>query len=127
MPAKINPIYRPAVARSFLSKSISVFTVTTTGVNIFASTGATGAIDAILKSLSNNATIVAISDITNASPSVFTVWLEGEFPTDTYDGVNSETFAKHLQDTIQALGTVDTRNLATTAVAAGPVYKADQI
>ena len=33
--------------------------------------------------------------------------VEGEFGTDTYDGSNSETIAAHLEDVVQALGTVD--------------------
>ena len=38
--------------------------------------------------------------------------------TDTWDGSNSETFAAHLEDVIQALGTVDGVNLAGASVTA---------
>ena len=31
-------------------------------------------------------------------------YVEGDFGTDTYDGTNSETFAAHLEDLIQGLG-----------------------
>jgi hypothetical protein len=121
MPAKINPVFKPAVARSFLVKSISTFTLSSADVS--ASTAPGGAIDMIIKTVSERATIVAHSAFTTGA----TFWLEGEFPTDTYDGVNAETFAKHLQDSIQALGTVNAINLSTATVAAGPVFKADQI
>jgi hypothetical protein len=121
MVVKVNPIFKPAQARSFTGKTISVFTLTS--ANVAASTGPGGAIDAIIKTVSNQATIVAHSEFTTGA----TFWLEGEFPTDTYDGVNSETFAKHLQDQIQALGTVNAINLSTATVAAGTVFKADQV
>jgi hypothetical protein len=118
---KINPIFDAAQARSFLTKTISVFTVTTDDIS--ASTAPGGAIDAILKTISLSATIVAHSAMGTAN--VF--WIEGEFPTDTYDGTNSESFAAHLEDTVQALGTVDAIDLSGATVAAGTVYKADQV
>lgn len=127
MVTKVNPVFDNSNARSFVGKSVSVFTITTTSRNVSASTAPDEAIDAILKTVGLSATIVAHSTFTDATPSVATVWLEGEFPTDTYDGTNSETFAAHLEDTLQALGTVDSLDLSATAVAAGTVYKADQV
>jgi hypothetical protein len=52
---------------------------------------------------------------------MFDVLVEGEYGTDTYDGTNSETFAVHLEDVVQALGTVNSVNLgsATVVVKAG--------
>ena len=47
-----------------------------------------------------------------------TVLPEGEYGADTYDGSNSETIAAHLEDVVQALGTVDSINLASASVAA---------
>lgn len=127
MVTKINPVYEPAQARAFLGKTISTFLVTTTGVNVFASTGPGEAIDAILKTISQHATVAAVSAITNASPSVFTVWLEGEFPNDTYGGLAAADFDDYMEDQIQALGTVDALALATTTFAGVAVYKADQV
>jgi len=49
---------------------------------------------------------------------VSAMMIEGEYGTDTYDGSSSETLAAHLEDVIQALGTVDGINHASTAVAA---------
>lgn len=42
----------------------------------------------------------------------------GAFGTDTYDGTNSETFAAHLEDLVQAAGTHQSVNLASATVAA---------
>jgi hypothetical protein len=49
---------------------------------------------------------------------VSAMMIEGDYGTDTYDGTNSETLAAHLEDVIQALGTVDSINLSTATVAA---------
>lgn len=42
----------------------------------------------------------------------------GAYGTDTYDGTNSETFAAHLEDLVQAAGTHQGVNLASAAVTA---------
>jgi hypothetical protein len=44
--------------------------------------------------------------------------IEGDYGTDTYDGTNSETLAAHLEDVVQALGTVDGIDLATAGIVA---------
>ena len=44
--------------------------------------------------------------------------VDGEKGTDTYDGSNSETLAVHLEDVIQALGTVGGINLASASCTA---------
>jgi len=44
--------------------------------------------------------------------------VEGDFGTDTYDGTNAETLAAHLEDVVQALGTVDSINLGSASVTA---------
>jgi hypothetical protein len=121
MVTKTNPIFDAAQPRAFLEKSISTFTVTTDDIS--GSTAPGGAIDAIIKTISLNVTIVAHGAMATAN--VF--WIAGEFPTDTYDGTNAETFAAHLEDTIQALGTVDAIDLSGATVAAGVVYKSDQV
>lgn len=49
--------------------------------------------------------------------------LGGDFGTDTYDGTNSETFAAHLEDLVQAAGTstgaLQSINVWQTTVTAG--------
>ena len=47
------------------------------------------------------------------------VALGGDFGTDTYDGTNSETFAAHLEDLVQASGNLQSVNNASTTVTAG--------
>lgn len=42
----------------------------------------------------------------------------GAYGTDTYDGTNSETFAAHLEDLVQAAGTHQGVDLGTATVAA---------
>jgi hypothetical protein len=42
----------------------------------------------------------------------------GAYGTDTYDGTNSETFAAHLEDLVQAAGTHQGVNLASATVVA---------
>ena len=42
----------------------------------------------------------------------------GAYGTDTYDGTNSETFAAHLEDLVQAAGSHQGVDLATATVAA---------
>lgn len=124
MVTKINPVFDAAQARSFLTKSISVFTVDPI-VDVTASTAPFEAIDAMIKTISLRATIVAHSAITVDG---FTVWVEGEFPTDDYntDG-SATTFAAQLQADLRALGTIDALDLSGTTVAAGGVFKADQV
>ena len=57
---------------------------------------------------------------------IMTVLIEGDFGTDTYDGTNSETFAAHLEDLIQALtsvgaGSVNLSSATVTAVTGFPL------
>lgn len=125
MVTKINPVFDVDQARSFLSKTISTFAIDL-NVDASASNAPYEVIDRVLQTISERATIVMHSALTG-SGQLMTVFLEGEFPTDTYDGTNSETFAAHLEDMIQALGTVDSLDLATATVTAGVVYKADQV
>ena len=121
MVTKINPVFDAAQPRAFLGKTISAFTVTT--ADISASTAPGGAIDALVKTLSTFATVVAHGAMGTAN--VF--WLEGEFPDDDYAGAGVVAVEAYLEDLIQALGTVDGINLATATVAAGTVFKADQV
>lgn len=48
--------------------------------------------------------------------------LGGNFGTATWDGTNSETFAVHLEDLIQAAGTHQSVNLGSATVAAGSTF-----
>jgi hypothetical protein len=125
MVTKINPIFDITEARNFLSKTITVIELDL-GADASASTGPTGAINAVLQAVTERATIVAHSTLTGTGE-LMTIWVEGEFPTDTYDGTNSETFVVYLTSVLVALGTVNTVDLSGAAATAGVVYKADQV
>ena len=97
----------------------------------FASTeiGPTGAVKEVLNTIATMATIVGTSalrsDGANAGQ-VITVLVEGDFGTDTYDGTNSEAFAAHLEDLIQAktsvgAGSVNLSSATVAAVAGFPL------
>mgnify|MGYP006089984377 FL=1 len=55
----------------------------------------------------------------NTELSIGVAALGADFGTDTYDGTNSETFAAHLEDLVQALGTLQGINNGSTTVGAG--------
>lgn len=42
----------------------------------------------------------------------------GDYPTQKYDGTNSESMATHLQDLVRAVGTLQSVNLASATVTA---------
>lgn len=124
MVTKINPVYDVTLPRSFVGKSVQQVTITF-AATVAASTGPGGVLDQVLKTVTATATPVLISDLQTAG-TVLDVFVEGEFPTDTYDGTNSETFAADLEDRIQALGTVDSIDISGATVAAGTLFQADQ-
>ena len=79
------------------------------------------AVDATMKAIQNEGlTPLAIGtvDNTGGTGQGLKILFEGEHGTDTYDGSNSETLAAHLEDVVQALGTVDGVNLASAAITA---------
>lgn len=125
MVTKVNPTFDPTTPRCFLGKTLSAFAVDF-NVDADGSTGPNGAVAKVLQTIADRATVVMYSDITGTGE-LMTVFVEGEFGTSTWDGTNSETFAAHLEDTIIALGTVDSIDLSGTTVTAGTVYKADQV
>lgn len=48
--------------------------------------------------------------------------LGGDFGTEKWDGTNSETFAAHLEDLVQAAGSHQSVNLASATVTAGATF-----
>ena len=121
------------IARNGLTKALAAFDIdlAVNGTN-FASTelGATGAVKAVLNRVATMGTIVGYSALRADSGSnagqIMTVLIEGDFGTDTYDGTNSETFAAHLEDLIQALtsvgvGSVNLSSATVTAVTGFPL------
>ena len=124
MVTKVNPIYANE-ARCFLGKTLTELSIDF-NVDIDASLDPGDAVDAVIKALSGTATIAMISAITGTGE-LMTVFVEGEFPTDTYDGTNSETYAAFVQTVIRDLGTVDSLALTGTVVTGGVIYQADQV
>ena len=121
------------IARNGLTKALAAFDIdlAVNGTN-FASTelGANGAVKEVLATIATMATIVGYSVLRADSGAnagqIITVLVEGDFGTDTYDGSNSETFAAHLEDLIQAktsvgAGSVNLSSATVTAVAGFPL------
>ena len=121
------------VARNGLTKALAAFDIdfAVNGTN-FASTelGAVGAVKEVLSTVATMGTIVGYSvlraDAGSNAGQIMTVLIEGDFGTDTYDGSNSETFAAHLEDLIQAktsvgVGAVNLSSATVTAVTGFPL------
>ena len=106
--AGVTKTHPTTVASDFeqVGKKLTWFNVTTTGVDVSASTGPLGAIAAIYHAIETVGFIVAAGEFTNATPSVGSFAVEGEVA------------VADIEDAIQALGTVDGLALATAAVAA---------
>lgn len=102
MVTKINPVTDYSVGRSFVGKSLSVLEVDFVA-DASAENGPGEAIEFALKQVMSVATVVAYTPLFDTDTRML-VFVEGEFPTDTYDGTNSETLAAHLEDLVQAGG-----------------------
>jgi hypothetical protein len=63
--------------------------------------------------------IIGSPQNSNTEISIGVVALGGNFGTDRWDGTNSETFAAHLEDLVQASGNLQSVNNASTSVVAG--------
>ena len=79
------------------------------------------AVDATLKAIMNEgltAFAIGAVDNTGGTGQGLKVIFERKHGTDTYDGSNSETLAAHLEDVVQALGTVDGVDLSGAGITA---------
>ena len=125
-------------ARNGLTKALAAFDIDfAVNATNFASTelGANGAVKEVLATIATMGVIVGYSvlraDAGANAGQVMTVLIEGDFGTDTYDRTqysagNSETFAAHLEDLIQAktsvgAGPVDLSSATVTAVTGFPM------
>ena len=133
---QVNPVKATGLtnrSRSYLGKTIMAFEIdyAVNGTN-FDSTenGPTGAHQLVLEQLQQTMNIVGLSalrsDGSNAGQ-VYTILVEGDFGSDTYDGTNSETLAAHLEDVIQAntsigVGSVDLSSATVGAVDGFPMF-----
>ena len=79
--------------------------------------GPNSTVKAVLEAISqtNNIVLAGPLHTTNNNMSIA---VEGDLGEDTYDGTNSETLAAHLEDVVQALGTVDGIGLGSATVTA---------
>jgi hypothetical protein len=112
MVTKINPTFDITLPRSFGGKSVTELLVDF-NVNATAGADVDGAITKTLQTIQNTSTILMVSALTGTGQ-LMSVFVEGDFPTDTYDGTNSETYPAFLATEIIALG-------ATAGTAANPI------
>ena len=103
----VNPQLRN-VSRSFNGKTVREYEVDL-GVDVSGSNGPDGAIRRVLDVVTERATVIMVSELIEGYDSTtanagFKVFVEGDFPEDTYDGESSETFAVYLASAIVDLG-----------------------
>ena len=101
----------------FIGKKVTLLEITYAAA-VNAKTGPLSAIQATHEAIMGAGfNILGYGALTDTN-TVSAMMIEGEYGTDTYDGSNSETIAAHLEDVVQALGTVDGINHASTTVLA---------
>lgn len=121
MVTKVNPTIVNR-GRNFNGKTIQAYTIDlAVNATDFGTTemGPNGAFQAVMETLAKYGTINMHSALRSDGSNdgqVFDVYFEGEFPTDTYDGTNSETFAAFLQSEIRLLTAAGARTAATIAI-----------
>ena len=121
MVTKVNPTIVNR-GRSFNGKTVQAYTIDlAVNATDFGTTemGPNGAFQDVMETLGKYGTVVMHSALRSDGSNdgqVFDVYFEGEFPTDTYDGTNSETFAAFLQSEIRLLTAAGARTAATIAI-----------
>jgi hypothetical protein len=134
---KANPTL-PNVGRSFVGKTITALTIdlavngTDFGTTEMGPNGAVQAVYAVIGRLTTPMMISALRADAGANPGqVFDVYIDGAFPTDTYDGTNAETFAAFLQSEIRELTAAGVNainlNAATVVALDGSPFLADHV
>ena len=88
------------------------------GANVATKTGPTSTIQTVIHAIQNENVTILGHGALHSSDNNMSIMIEGARGTDTWDGTNSETFAAHLEDVVQGLGTVDSVNLANATVTA---------
>lgn len=130
---KVNPEHINA-GKSFLGKTLDAYTIDfAVNATNFATTEEDPGecVDLALRAVQTVCTLVGHSafraDSGANAGQLIDIYVEGDFGTDTYDGSNSETFAAHLEDLIQAIGTsnpngVDLSSATVTRLTGFPLY-----
>lgn len=118
MPAGITKLNPTAVTTDFVNGPfLHIFTVDYIS-DISAKTGPSSTLQAVLRTIEERNTIYMAGPLidSNTQQTFAVEAVGGRYPTDTYDGTNSESFATDLQDRIRALVAVDNFNLTTATV-----------
>ena len=101
----------------FIGKTVKLIEITYAAA-VNAKTGPESAIQATHNAIMGAGfNILGYGALTDTN-TVSAMMIEGEYGTDTYDGSNSETLAAHLEDVVQALGTVDGVDLSGAGITA---------
>lgn len=129
----VNPQLRN-VSRSFNGKTVRQYEVDLQA-DVSGSLGPDGALRRVLDVIAERTTPIMISNLYNGegpvSNAAFYVFVEGDFPEDTYDGENSESFATYLQSEIVALGqnvgqeNIDVENATVEEEVVSPFFADD--
>ena len=82
------------------------------GAAVDAKTGPEATIARVIREIADSAEILIKGDL-HGSNQIMSFLVAHGNEADTYDGSNSETLAQHIEDKIQAAGTVDGINLAS--------------
>jgi hypothetical protein len=116
----IAPFYKNGVTLQFFTIT---FPGSVAGLYDATAAGVKSPVVQALEAISQVASIELIGTISTTTLPIAVAALGGAFGTDTYDGTNSETFAAHIEDLIQAAGTTTGAlqgvDNASTTVAAG--------
>jgi hypothetical protein len=113
---KVNPAtYGTGV--EFLTKKLTYLDIDFNG-DISGKLGPNSTVKQVFDAIMNAGVNIVIIGPTHSTDNNISIAVEGEYGTDTYDGTNSETLAAHLEDVVQALGTVDSIALASATVTA---------
>lgn len=86
--------------------------------------GARSPVVAALEAIAQVASIELVGTLANGGTElpVVVAALGGDFPTQKYDGTNSEAFDVHLEDLVQAAGTHQGVNLGAATVTTGATF-----
>lgn len=105
------------LSTNFLGKTLAHLDIDF-GADVSGKLGPTSAVASAMDAIQGAGFNIVIIGALHSADNNLSVCVEGDYGTDTYDGSNSETLAVHLEDVVQALGTVDSVNLASATVTA---------
>jgi len=102
---------------NFLGKTLTYVDIDFNG-DISGKLGPASTVAKVMDAIQGQGFNIAIIGPSHTSDNNISVAVEGPYGTDTYDGTNSESLAAHLEDIVQALGTVDGVALGSATVTA---------